>query len=45
MLLDKTLELLLVEVFLLRLGGAFLTMFLMIISITFSPKKNHDEPT
>ncbi len=39
MLLDKTLELLLVEVFLLRLGGAFLTMFLMIISITFSPKK------
>jgi hypothetical protein len=43
MLLDKTLELLLLEVFLFRLAGAFLTMFLMIISISFSPKRNHDE--
>jgi hypothetical protein len=43
MLLDKRLGLLLVELFLVRLGGAFLTMFLMIISITFSPKRNHDE--
>jgi hypothetical protein len=37
MLLDKTLGLLLLVVFLLLLGGTFLTMFLMIISITFSP--------
>jgi hypothetical protein len=37
MLLDKTLGLLLLEAFLLRLGGAFLTMLLMIISIKFSP--------
>jgi hypothetical protein len=43
MLLDKTLGLLLVDAFLLRLDGAFLTMFLMIISIKFSPKRNHDE--
>jgi hypothetical protein len=43
MLLDKTLGLLLLEVFLFRLAGAFLTMFLMIISISFSPKRNHDE--
>jgi hypothetical protein len=37
MLLDKTLGLLLVVVLLLRLGDAFLAMFLMIISIVFSP--------
>jgi hypothetical protein len=37
MLLDKTLGLLLLEVFLLRLGGTFLAKFLMIISIKFSP--------
>jgi len=35
--LDKRLGLFLVEFFLLRLGGAFLTMFLMIISIALSP--------
>jgi len=40
---DKRLEVLLVEVFLLRLDGAFLTIFLMIISMTFSPKREHDE--
>jgi hypothetical protein len=37
MLLDKTLGLLLVEVFLLRLGGTFLAIFLMIIFIALSP--------
>jgi hypothetical protein len=42
-LLDITPELLLLDAFLLRLLGDFLTMFLMIISISFSPKRNHDE--
>jgi hypothetical protein len=36
-LLDTRLGLLLPEVFLLRLGGAFLAIFLMIISIARSP--------
>jgi hypothetical protein len=35
--LDTRLGLLLLEVFLFRLGGAFLAIFLMIISIALSP--------
>jgi hypothetical protein len=42
MLLDIRPEFLLGVVFLLRLLGAFLTMFLTIISIAFSPQRNHD---